>query len=342
MVQPLTQEQVISYLSTAGSRLEALLTSLQLDPDLQALATTPLMLNILILTYQGVPLNQIAPLGTLPVKQQQVFATYVQRMLTSRNATTSYIPEQTLSWLSILAQKMKQYSQAVFYIEHIQPDWLVNERVRRKYDWLAVRLPYILIGVLVSLAPYPLFFQDIWTPYLPEVILLGGLLGWLLGGGSTTQQSPTGSEGKARGLPWYWPLQQLGLAALLGTGMGLSLWKGYDDPLRGLVAGLSFGLCCLLLILLLRQGNTLQTSLQRTSQRYPVRGKVVLINALLVGLLAGLSNASGVALDAELNIRGLTGLLFFLLGGLSGGILSALLIGRDATVQPVDRLRYHS
>src|SRR5205085_4389803 len=40
MVQPLTQEQVMSYLSTAGSQLQALRTSLQLDPDLQALATT--------------------------------------------------------------------------------------------------------------------------------------------------------------------------------------------------------------------------------------------------------------------------------------------------------------
>ena len=118
---------------------------------------------------------------------------------------------------------MKQYSQTVFYIEHIQPDWLVTKRMLRKYDWLAIRLPYILIGVLVGLVPYPLFFQDIWTPYLPEVILLGGLLGWLLGGGSTAQQSPTESRGKPGGLPWYWSLQQLALAALLGTGVGLNL-----------------------------------------------------------------------------------------------------------------------
>src|SRR5262249_42762509 len=117
MVQPLTREQVLGYLSTAGSRAEALLTSLQLDPAFKELATTPLMLNILILAYQGVPLNQIAALGTLSVKQQQIFAIYVQRMLTGRSTTMHYTPEQTLPWLRFLAQKMKQYSQTVFYIE---------------------------------------------------------------------------------------------------------------------------------------------------------------------------------------------------------------------------------
>src|SRR6185437_4075458 len=99
MVQPLTPQQVMSYLSTVGPQVGALRAALQRDADLQALVTTPLMLNILILAYQGIPLNQIAPLGTLPVKQQQIFATYVQRMLTSRSASTHYTSEQVLPWL---------------------------------------------------------------------------------------------------------------------------------------------------------------------------------------------------------------------------------------------------
>ena len=337
MAQPLTAQQVVGYLSNGGPQLAALRAALQLDPDLQTLATTPLMLNILILAYQGTPLDQIAPLGTLPAKQQQVFATYVQRMLVRRSANTRYTPEQTLPWLSFLAQRMKQHNQTVFYIEHIQPDWLVDKRLLRKYDWLAVRLPCILVGVLVSLVPYLLFFyKDIWTAYLSEIILLGGLLGWLLGGGSAIQQSLAGNGGKARSSPWYRSLQQLGLAALLGSGMGLSFWKGHDAML-GLVAGLSFGVCCFLLILLLQQNNTLRASARRRPMQHPIRRKVVL-NATLVGLLTGLTNASSVDLDTELGARVIIGLFFLLIGGLSGGILSALLIGRHAAVQPVDRL----
>ncbi len=338
MVQPLTPRQVLAYLSTTGSRGEALCTALQLDSDLQVLATTPLMLNILILAYQGMPLNQIAPLGTLPVKQQQIFATYVQRMLTRRSATTRYIPKQTLPWLGFLAQKMKQRGQTVFYIEHMQPDWLIDKCALRTYDWLAVRLPYMLVGMLVGFAPYLLFSSDILTSFLSEVILLGGLLGWLLSGGGIAQQ-PLGNGGKARGMLWYWFLQQLGLATLLGSGAGLSFWLSDYDPLHGLVAGLSFAVCCLLLMLLLRKNDTLQVPLQPTPRRRPSRGTVV-FNTLLVGLLAGLSSALGPDLHTELKFRVADGLLFLLLGGLSGGLLSMLMIGRHAAVQPADRLTW--
>jgi serine/threonine protein kinase len=337
MVQPLTQEQVLDYLSSAGSQLEALRVALQRDPDLQELATTPLMLNILTLAYQGTPLSQIAPLGTLPVKQQQIFATYVQRMLTRRGAPTRYTQEQTLPWLSFLAQTMKKRNQTIFYVEHMQPDWLVGKRMRRKYDWLAVRLPYMLTGVLVGLAPYLLLFRDsnIWTPFLPELTLLGGLLGWLLSGGSADQQSLTGNRGEVRGVHWYRFLQQLGLATLLGSVVGLSFWKYREDLLRGLVAGLCFAVCCLLLLLLKR--NISLASVQRKPQKHPVRRKVVL-NATLVGLVVGLSNALGIAVHTELTLRVVYGILFFLFGGLSTGLLSVLLIGRHAAIQPTDRL----
>src|SRR5260370_3915643 len=99
----------------------------------------------------------------------------------------------------------------------------------------------MLIGVLVGLAPYPLVSSNILTPFSLEVILLGGLLGWLLGGGSAAQQSLAENREKARGLPWRWLLQQLGLAALLGSGVGLSFWKVSNSPLSELVTGLSFG-----------------------------------------------------------------------------------------------------
>jgi hypothetical protein len=327
VVQPLTHEEVDASLVQAGQPLTALRRALRKNTALHDLVTTPLMLNILILTYQGDSVRD------LPKKEaallQQVWDDYVERMVMRKGSSHRHPLSQTRAFLGWLARRMRGHNQPIFYIEHMQPDWLVDKRMLWKYGWLAVHLPYILVGVLVSLTP-SLLFQVEW-PYLSELILQGGLLGWLLGGGSATQQSLAGNKGKARGVPWRWLLQQLGLAALLGSGVGLSFWKSYN----GLVAGLSFAVCCLLLLLLLRKSNTPLASVQRTPQRHPIRGKVVL-NATLVGLLAGLSSASipGPTLQFRIGV----GLLFLVLGGLSGGILSILLIGKHAEVQPTDRL----
>src|SRR5262249_1924247 len=49
VVQPLTEQQIDEYLSGAGEQMEAVRAALRDDPVLQQLATTPLMLNMLIL-----------------------------------------------------------------------------------------------------------------------------------------------------------------------------------------------------------------------------------------------------------------------------------------------------
>src|SRR5712691_959086 len=55
IVQPLTAEQIATYLSSDGHRLDALREALRKDADLRALARTPLMLNVLTVAYQGAP-----------------------------------------------------------------------------------------------------------------------------------------------------------------------------------------------------------------------------------------------------------------------------------------------
>ena len=90
VVQPLTPEQIETYLASGGERLDALRESLREDSDLRALASTPLMLNVLTAACQGTPLQEITTTGSFGMKQDQVFASYVQRMLTRRNTGTRY------------------------------------------------------------------------------------------------------------------------------------------------------------------------------------------------------------------------------------------------------------
>src|SRR5437763_1632979 len=165
VVQPLTPEQIETYLASGGERLVALRETLREDADLRALASTPLMLNVLTAAYQGTPPQEITTTGSLGMKQKHVFASYVQRMLTHRNTSMRYTPQQTIHWLSYLAGQMKRQSQTVFYLAQMQPNWLSGTRMFRAYDRSAARLPGVLIGILVRLAIPAVFVP---APDLPD------------------------------------------------------------------------------------------------------------------------------------------------------------------------------
>jgi len=134
MVQPLTPQQVDDYLVRGGEPLSTLRVELHEDAALRELTTTPLMLSILTLTYYGTPVEELVQAASLPDRQRQVFEHYVERMLKQRRGAMHYTPEQTTHWLSWLARQMKQHNQTVFYIEHLQPDWLTGDRMREAYD----------------------------------------------------------------------------------------------------------------------------------------------------------------------------------------------------------------
>jgi energy-coupling factor transporter ATP-binding protein EcfA2 len=64
-VQPLSPRQVDAYLERCGEKVSALRTLLQKHVDLQEIATTPLMLSIFILTYQGQTIQDLPITGSL-------------------------------------------------------------------------------------------------------------------------------------------------------------------------------------------------------------------------------------------------------------------------------------
>lgn len=59
VVHPLSREQVESYLASLGKPLAALRTALKKNPLLQTLATTPLLLQVLIITYHGTLVREL-------------------------------------------------------------------------------------------------------------------------------------------------------------------------------------------------------------------------------------------------------------------------------------------
>src|SRR5450755_1056572 len=132
VVQPLSVAQADTVLAEGGPPFSALRTAFQNHPTLQELASTPLMLSILMLTYRQMPL------GDLPAEEsqlnQQIWQDYVRHMVQSRGNTARYPLATTQRWLGWLAREMRQRNQSLFSIRHLQADWL-PPRERRFYWW---------------------------------------------------------------------------------------------------------------------------------------------------------------------------------------------------------------
>ncbi len=309
VVQPLTHEHVQAYLKRAGKPLSALRRVLATNSVLAEIATTPLMVHVLILTYQGTSVRQ---LSTQNIQlQQQIWTDYLARMVECKGNATRYPLNLTRAWLQWQAQQMRAHNQAVFYLEHIQPDWLTDNQ-RRVYQWFGVRLPAILIGALVSVLIGVFSFSNLdWI----GIVTIGGLLGGLL-----CPKIPSNSiTPKLR--------HQWGTVLSISIGVGLVIgwsrvWALGDPLFSGCISGVIFCLSSLLLTLLLptspptsRPRSKRWTALSIIfEQLHPWRALLV---ALLVGLSAGLSTG--------LNRGLINGLGFGLNIGLSAGLTSILI-----------------
>jgi NACHT domain len=108
---PLTQDQIDAVLRQSTKPLDALHRAFQEQPDLQELATTPLMLNIIVLTYKMLSSDNTLSSDTSQTMQQQIFHTYVQRMLDP--PSKRYTPEMTKHGFPFLLERC---STSLFFI----------------------------------------------------------------------------------------------------------------------------------------------------------------------------------------------------------------------------------
>ena len=172
MIQRLEAGQIEDYLVQAGAQMKPLRDALHEDEALYDLARTPLILSILVLAYQGQAEDELQLLqGTLEAKRQQVFATYVQRMLRRRAAEKRYSAEETIHYLSWLARQMRVHNHTEFYLEYMQPDWLPTRKLLLIYRAMLL-LPIVIINILIFLLFQWLLVGSI---ILPSLLVIGFL-----------------------------------------------------------------------------------------------------------------------------------------------------------------------
>ncbi|MGH8055587.1 MAG: NACHT domain-containing protein [Stenotrophomonas sp.] len=144
-LQPPTPEQVSVYLQKAGDALTAVRAAVDADETLREFLQSPLVLNIVALTYRDRWAGALRTAGTREQRLALLFTAYIERMLERRHGR--YSSARTLHWLSCLAQSMRQRSESEFYLDRLKPDWLPTSTQQR----LATLAPTISAGLGVGL-----------------------------------------------------------------------------------------------------------------------------------------------------------------------------------------------
>ncbi|PXF54107.1 MAG: hypothetical protein C4B58_16190 [Deltaproteobacteria bacterium] len=124
LIQPLTPLQIETHLKSFGGGLyERIREALAHDKDLQALAKSPLMLNIMIISYRDPEPKELSVSASPDDKRRYLLSTYVERMFERRPLHTDagYDRSQALHWLMNLAGGMSRHQLSIFHIERLQP-----------------------------------------------------------------------------------------------------------------------------------------------------------------------------------------------------------------------------
>ncbi|HET7229672.1 MAG TPA: NACHT domain-containing protein [Longimicrobium sp.] len=161
---PLTPEQVSASLDRGGPALAGLRAALGRNPELRALAASPLMLNLMTVAFAGAP-GEALEFGHVPGRNAlrgEIFRRYVERMFVLRTRFGGVSRARTEGWLRWLAKGMMGRGESIFATELLQPAWLTPRQlllytlVSRVAGGVALAA---VIGAVVCLGIYSLLLM---------------------------------------------------------------------------------------------------------------------------------------------------------------------------------------
>ena len=189
-IRSLTPEQINKYLDRAGEQLQAVKTLLQEDNSLQDLAKSPLTLSVMTLAYRGKRLKELPQTGSVEERRQHLFDTYIKRMFSQekigkpREYKSPYQNQQTILWLAWLAQRMNKKSESIFFIEELQPSWLlVKPKIYSSKLFIKIVTEFLIkifirvfVYLVITIFLICLLGIPFFTPYWSD---MGTFLHWL-------------------------------------------------------------------------------------------------------------------------------------------------------------------
>ena len=229
VLQPLTPEQIDTYLSRRGPRLAGLRQSLAADPTLRELAQTPLMLSIMTLAYRRMP-EEGGEMGGRLLTSTQLFDVYAERMARYRGKDMRFAPSDTITWLTWLAKQLTREGKPTFFLEDMQPSWLAaDDRPRLARSMRLLVFLFLLAGALPASFLFMTFGR--WGAAL--AVLLVGLAAAavpaLTGRFLLRARLPFNRIETVESLAWSWPYAALGLGVGVVGGLVLGALVGWLD-----------------------------------------------------------------------------------------------------------------
>ncbi len=234
VLQPLTSEQIDTYLSRRGPRLAGLRESLAADQTLRELAQTPLMLSIMTLAYRRMPepvsSGDGGEMGGRLLTSTQLFDVYAERMARYRSKDMRFAPSDTITWLTWLAKQLTREGKPTFFLEDMQPSWLAADDRPR----LARSMRLLVFLMLVAAALPATFLAMVFGRWGAALaVLLVGLLAaavpTLTGRFLLRARLPFGRIETIESLNWSWPYAALGLGVGALGGLALGALVGWLD-----------------------------------------------------------------------------------------------------------------
>lgn len=160
----LSSNQIDDYLDSIGLEGTAVKQTLQTDPIFRELTKTPLMLNVILSAFQGSNninyryarrWNPFKPrdvvfegaLETTEARRKHILDHYILQMFYGLKENQSYGIDYSIQKVSWLARKLHENNQAIFFIEHLQPNWLTT----RFNKWVYILTSRVFSGVILGL-----------------------------------------------------------------------------------------------------------------------------------------------------------------------------------------------
>lgn len=347
VVRPLTLRQIDTYFSSFGQKFVSISQMLREDPAFQRLVTTPLMLNIITLAYQNKSPEALLRLHSSSAQYSQILNTFVEQMLLRHVNTSRYSSEISIRQLSYLAIQMQRAGEKVLYIEHIQPQWIGNNRWEQLYRSIAVKLPGAFIGALTGILSNILLFHagSIGSVYIDAVY--GTVMGYLFSGKVTShasyrQDQPAHSGSTQRSLINGTYLKTMIFVGLV-TFLGMVFDKGW---LAALANGLFLGSISMPLSHLFDKSDQEEACTKnaydnQTERRLKFFPREHLRNGILAGIACGLTSVITILVTPNGQPSGFSFLLTLgvrdsLRNALLGTLLGMLLANNDGLIHPAE------
>lgn len=144
-IKPVSPAQIQGYLAELdGEQPRQLASVIASDKTLQEVASTPLMLNLMLWVSEVVDLPTLVGDKDTQRVRESLYDYYLFRALLNQDASADYSTKNTLGWLHWLAVQMKGHEQTVFLLERLNRSWL-NYRWQR-HVW------FVLLIAAVGLA----------------------------------------------------------------------------------------------------------------------------------------------------------------------------------------------